>query len=108
MAIAHDDDLRIVENIVRPRKMFVLGDTSKTRTQEVFTADAVAQFLHENQTPVLLENGGIYTMLFHVKREVLKLVSTVAFLHDQDGDMTPVFGDDDERAIFSATAELRV
>jgi len=29
MAIAHDDDLRMVENMVRPRQMFGLGATSK-------------------------------------------------------------------------------
>ena len=31
MAIAHDDDLQIVENMVRPKQMFELGATSKTR-----------------------------------------------------------------------------
>ena len=32
VAIAHDDDLQIVENLVRPRQMFEVGATSKTLT----------------------------------------------------------------------------
>jgi len=67
-AIAHDEDLQIVESMVRPRQMFEFGATSKTRAQEAFTADAVERFLHENKVPVLIEDGGIYPMPFDVKR----------------------------------------
>jgi hypothetical protein len=31
IAIAHDDDLQIFENMVRPRQMFELGVANKTR-----------------------------------------------------------------------------
>ena len=59
--------------MVCSRQMFDFGATSKTRAQEALTADAVEQFLHENQIPVLSEDGGIYPMPFHVRWEVLKL-----------------------------------
>jgi len=61
--------------MVRPRQMFELqvGATSKTRAKGTLTADAVEQFLHENQIPVLFEDGGIHPMPFYVKWEVLKV-----------------------------------
>ena len=65
VAIAHDDDLQIVENMVRPGQMFELGATSKTSAKETLTVDAVEQFFQENQIPVLFEDGGIYPMPFH-------------------------------------------
>jgi len=41
MAIVHDDDLSFIKDV------------------EILTADAVEKFLHENQIPVITENGGM-------------------------------------------------
>jgi hypothetical protein len=56
IAIAHDDDLQLVENVVRPKLMF--GATNNVRAQEARTADAVERVLHENEVAVLVEDGG--------------------------------------------------
>ena len=50
--------------MVRPRQMFELGATSKTRAWDALTADAVEEFLRENEIPVIIDRGGIYPMLF--------------------------------------------
>ena len=54
--------------------MFELCAASKLRAQETLTADAVEQFLLENQIPVLFEDGGIRPMPFYVKWKVLKAI----------------------------------
>jgi hypothetical protein len=65
IAIAHDDDLQLIENVVRssqsPNSSLNLTLTSNVPAQETLTASAVETFLRENQMPVLIENGGIYS-----------------------------------------------
>ena len=62
LAVAHDDDLQIIESkdLVRPNKNAELRSNQyiNPRAKETLTADAVLKFLHENQIPVLIENGG--------------------------------------------------
>jgi hypothetical protein len=64
LAIAHDDDLQIVKSkdLVRTNRNAELrgNSYSNARTKETVTADAdaVLKFLHENEIPVLIENGG--------------------------------------------------
>ena len=64
LAIAHDDDLQIIKSkdliLVRPNKNAELcaNSHSNARAKETLTADAVLKFLHENEIPVLIENGG--------------------------------------------------
>lgn len=63
LVITHDDDLQIIKSkeLVRPKKNAEFRATSyiNARTKETLTADAVLRFLHENKTPVLIENGGM-------------------------------------------------
>lgn len=60
LAIAHDDDLQIIQSkVVRPNQMQNFAETfSDVRAKETHTSDAVLNFLHENEIPLLIENGG--------------------------------------------------
>ena len=67
IAIAHDDDLQLVEHGVRLQVQDKSSDFNvRMRTvmhffQEILTANAAKQFLRENKFPVLVENGGKYS-----------------------------------------------
>jgi len=67
IAVVHDDDLQIVENM------------------ETLTADSVEQFLHEKQLPVLIDGG-------------------VAFLHDQDDDMSKLPSSKMRRTVYEPSS----
>jgi len=60
--------------------------------------------LHENDIPVVVEDGGICLMTFLAGGA--QAIFAVACLHDRRGDVTPVR--EDQQAKLSATAELRV
>jgi hypothetical protein len=47
------------------------NSNSNARTKETLTAEAVTTFLRENKIPVLIENGGIYSISILGMGEVL-------------------------------------
>jgi hypothetical protein len=64
MAVAHDNDLQLIETMVGPsQKTYAQTELERAhhaqRTKDSLTGDAVENFLNENNIPVLLDNGGM-------------------------------------------------
>jgi hypothetical protein len=73
IALAHDDNLQLVRNVVRSSHDagLIHRVNHDALAQEILTADAVEKFLRENRTPVHVENGGAYSASLQDMREAL-------------------------------------
>jgi hypothetical protein len=61
IAIAHDDDLQLIKDVVRPKskcRNLYLKSTINAPVQETLTADAIEKFLREKQMTLRVENNG--------------------------------------------------
>ena len=67
VAIAHDDDLRLIKDIVRltPDHNAAMK-TDDVHSQDILHADAVEGYLRQNETRVVVKNGGICPITLRV------------------------------------------
>lgn len=69
VAIAHDDDLRYIRDVVRLAPVQNARiKTDNVRSQDILNADTVEGFLRQNETSVIIKNGGICPLTLQVTR----------------------------------------